>query len=155
MFYNKVTPKDWPVLRVNNSFDGYTGLVVQINKTIEYNVHIKINKTGDKLVIRSNYTSEFLAFTYYLDIVNNMFYMKLDIVSGPTPVLAAKIIIHYKGNQGFEELVPLVSVHGTTGGIIDTFRQSSVIGTVNDIDYIVVCVQAMAGYATIYFVLSS
>ncbi len=155
MFYNKVTPKDWPVLRVNNSFDGYTGLVVQINKTIEYNVHIKINKTGDKLVIRSNYTSEFLAFTYYLDIVNNMFYMKLDIVSGLTPVLAAKIIIHYKGNQGFEELVPLVSVHGTTGGIIDTFGQSSIIGTVNDIDYIVVYVQAMAGYATIYFVLSS
>lgn len=158
IFYHKVTPKDWPVLRVNNLFDDYTGLVVLINKTIEYNVHIKINKTDDKLVIRSNYTGEFLAFTYYIKIVNNTFCMKVDIISGLPPVLAAEIIVYHKGNQGLVELVPLVSVvsvHGTTGGVVDMIEYSSIIGTLNDIDFIVVYVQVMAGYVTIYFVLSS
>ncbi len=154
-FLYKVTPSDWPVLRIDKSFDGYGGLVVRINRTFEYRVHIKINKTGNKLVVRSKYSGEFLDFTYYINIRDNMFYMKFDIVGGLPPILAAEIIVHYKGDKGYEELKPYVYTHGTTGGIVDTGEHLSLIGTLSDIDYIVVYVQAMAGYLTIYFDLSS
>ncbi len=154
-FLYKVTPSDWPVLRIDKSFDGYGGLVVRINRTFEYRVHIKINKTGDKLVVRSKYSGEFLDFTYYISIEDNMFYMKVNIVGGLPPILATEIIVHYKGDMGYEELKPYVYTHGTTGGIVDMGEHLSLIGTLSDIDYIVVYVQAMAGYVTIYFDLSS
>ncbi|NPA99528.1 MAG: hypothetical protein GXO43_09130 [Crenarchaeota archaeon] len=152
IFTAQNTPSDWPILMVNKTFDGYSGLMICANYTLSDVLSIRLNYTNNRLVVSSNYTVGILGLHYYISIINKTFYIKLHIYSGLPQILFARITIHYKKRPVIkEEIAPSIYVNGSTGGIIDTVEHVPLLEDIKDIDSIMVFIVAIDATLVINF----